>query len=108
MSSLAPRYNRNVLFWTLHVAGWLALRPVAVPRHLLYENEYEKMAGYITVIVIATVSGFLLSLELRTSIDGCGPARRGRSSSARYSAVTVRAGVARDHQFGVLHSPATR
>jgi len=54
-----------VLFWTLHVAGWLAYGLSQYLGTLLYENEYEKMAGYITVIVIATVSGFLLSLELR-------------------------------------------
>ena len=32
---------------------------------LLYDTKYEHMAGYTTVIGIATISGFLLSLELR-------------------------------------------
>ena len=57
--------NRTVLFWTLHCGGWLAYAMSQALGTLLYEEKYEHMKGYFTVIVIATVSGFLLSLELR-------------------------------------------
>jgi len=57
--------NRTVLFWTLHVSGWLGYALSQYLGTLLYENKYEQMVGYTTVILVAAVSGFLLSLELR-------------------------------------------
>jgi signal transduction histidine kinase len=57
--------NRTALFWTLHIGGWLAYAVSQYLGTLLYEAKYERMTGYLTVIIIATVSGFLLSLELR-------------------------------------------
>ena len=42
--------------------GWYALPQTTTP---LDEHKYEATQGYTTVILIATVSGFLLSLELR-------------------------------------------
>ena len=55
------RYNRETLFWVLHSGGWIAY----CIAQLLAAMLYDKMAGYHFVIIIATVSGFLLSLSLR-------------------------------------------
>jgi two-component system, LytTR family, sensor kinase len=57
--------NREALFWALHVGGWLGYALSQVAGTLLYDSKYESMSGYFTVIAIATVSGFLLTLELR-------------------------------------------
>jgi len=57
--------NRSTLFWTLHIGGWAAYALSQYLGTLLYDAKYEHMKGYLTVILIATVSGFLLSLELR-------------------------------------------
>jgi len=66
MVSLDPLLkNRVALFWTLQVGGWLAYALSQYLGTLLYDAKYEHMVGYTTVICIATVSGFLLSLELR-------------------------------------------
>ena len=55
------RGNRNLLFWTLHTMGWMA-HGLA-----LYVGSaiYVKDPGYEKVILIATVSGWLLSAPLR-------------------------------------------
>jgi len=68
------------------------------------------MAGYITVIVIATVSRLLLSLELRYIYRRLWTARRGRFIvGALFSCYLFALVVARDHQFGVpAVAPATR
>jgi sensor histidine kinase YesM len=55
------RYNREALFWVLHTGGWLAYGIAQALGAMLY----NKMAGYHYVIIIATVSGFFLSLTLR-------------------------------------------
>jgi two-component system LytT family sensor kinase len=55
------RHNRNSLFWTLHIGGWLGY---ALSQYL-GALVYEKMSGYFVVIAIAAVGGFLFSLELR-------------------------------------------
>jgi two-component system, LytTR family, sensor kinase len=66
MVSLDPLLkNRSALFWTLHVGGWTAYAVSQYLGTLLYDTKYEHMEGYMTVIVIAAVTGFLLSLELR-------------------------------------------
>jgi two-component system LytT family sensor kinase len=67
MSGLIDRLakNRNALFWTLHVSGWLGYAISQYLGTLLYENKYEQMKGYVAVIATAAISGFLLSLELR-------------------------------------------
>ncbi len=57
--------NRNALFWTLQISGWLGYAITQYLGTLLYENKYEHMHGYTAVILVAAVSGFLLSLELR-------------------------------------------
>ena len=57
--------NRVALFWTLHISGWLGYTVSQYVGTLLYEHKYEQMKGYVTVIIIAAISGFLLSLELR-------------------------------------------
>ncbi|HEU5136919.1 MAG TPA: histidine kinase [Steroidobacteraceae bacterium] len=57
--------NRTAQFWTLQIGGWLAYALSQFLGTLLYDTKYENMKGYVTVIMIATVSGFLLSLELR-------------------------------------------
>ncbi len=55
------RGNRNLLFWGLHTTGWIAYGLA------LYVGSaiYVKDPGYDKVIVIATVSGWLLSAPLR-------------------------------------------
>jgi two-component system, LytTR family, sensor kinase len=57
--------NRNALFWVLQISGWLGYAVTQYLGTLLYENKYEHMTGYTTVILVAAASGFLLSLELR-------------------------------------------
>ena len=57
--------DRKRLFWTLHIGGWLTYVIAQYLGTLLYENKYEQMKGYLTVIIIAAVSGFLLTLQLR-------------------------------------------
>src|SRR5262252_7386111 len=57
--------NRAALFWVLQVGGWLAYGVSQYVGQLLYEVKPEGMRGLVTVISLATVSGFLLSLELR-------------------------------------------
>src|SRR4051812_47499966 len=56
--------NRKALFWTLHVSGWLGYLISGYLGTLLYAKS-EHMKGYGTVILIATVTGFLLTLEMR-------------------------------------------
>jgi signal transduction histidine kinase len=66
MVSLDPLLkNRGALFWTLHVGGWTAYAVSQYLGTLLYDTKYEHMQGYMSVIMIAAVTGFLLSLELR-------------------------------------------
>jgi two-component system, LytTR family, sensor kinase len=57
--------NRTLLFWWLQAGGWVAYAISQVAGTLLYDSKYENMTGYFTVIAIATVSGFLLTLQLR-------------------------------------------
>lgn len=59
--------NRARLFWVLHIGGWLGYAVSQYLGTLLYEfkSEDETLTGYVIIIAIATVSGFLLSLELR-------------------------------------------
>jgi two-component system LytT family sensor kinase len=66
MASLDPLLkNRVALFWTLQFGGWLAYALSQYLGTLLYDSKYEHMSGYLSVILIAAVSGFLLSLQLR-------------------------------------------
>ncbi|TLY97990.1 MAG: hypothetical protein E6K36_18945 [Gammaproteobacteria bacterium] len=55
------RTNRNVLFWSLHAAGWAAYGITQYFGALLY----EKPSSYARVIAVAAVSGFLLSMPMR-------------------------------------------
>ena len=55
------RSNRNVLFWSLHAAGWGAYAITQYFGALLY----EKPSSYAQVIVVAAVSGFILSMPMR-------------------------------------------
>jgi signal transduction histidine kinase len=55
------RSNRNVLFWSLHAAGWGAYAITQYFGALLY----EKPNSYAQVIVVAAVSGFVLSMPMR-------------------------------------------
>src|SRR6186997_561824 len=55
------RYNRNSLFWTLHVGGWLGFALTQYFGAFIY----ERVPGYFLIISIATISGFLFTLELR-------------------------------------------
>jgi LytS/YehU family sensor histidine kinase len=55
------RHNRNSLFWTLHIGGWLGYAVTQLAGALIY----EKVDGYFQIIALAAISGFLFSLELR-------------------------------------------
>jgi two-component system, LytTR family, sensor kinase len=55
------RTNRNVLFWSLHAAGWAAWGITQYFGALLY----EKPSSYAAVIVVATTAGFILSMPMR-------------------------------------------
>src|SRR5260370_20551585 len=55
------RPNRNVLFWSLHAAGWAAYGLTQYFGALLY----EKPSSYARVIAVAAVSGFVLSMPMR-------------------------------------------
>jgi hypothetical protein len=93
MVSLDPLLkNRVALFWTLHIGGWLAYALSQYLGTLLYESKYEHISGYMTVIAIAAVSGFLLSLELRYI----------------YRRLWTRGPAGVDIVLTVLHGPQTR
>jgi len=55
------RSKRNMLFWSLHAAGWGAYGITQYFSALLY----EKPDGYAQVFVVAAVSGFVLSMPMR-------------------------------------------
>jgi two-component system LytT family sensor kinase len=55
------RFNRNVLFWSLHAAGWAAYAITQYFGALLY----EKPSSYDRVIMVAAVAGFILSAPMR-------------------------------------------
>jgi two-component system LytT family sensor kinase len=55
------RSNRNALFWSLHAAGWGAYGVSQYFGALLY----EKPNSYAQVIMVAAVSGFILSMPMR-------------------------------------------
>src|SRR3979409_654916 len=57
------RTNRNVLFWSLHAAGWAAYGITQYFGALLY----EKPSSYARVIAVAAVSGVVLSAPVRCS-----------------------------------------
>lgn len=55
------RTNRNVLFWSLHAAGWAAYGITQYFGALLY----DKPASYARVIAVSAVAGFILSMPMR-------------------------------------------
>ena len=55
------RSNRNVLFWSLHAAGWAAYGISQYFGALLY----EKPSSYARVIAVSALAGFLLSAPMR-------------------------------------------
>jgi LytS/YehU family sensor histidine kinase len=55
------RGNRNLLFWALQVTGWTAYGLAQYVGSAVYDKE----PGYVQVIAIAAVAGFLLSTPLR-------------------------------------------
>jgi two-component sensor histidine kinase len=55
------RTSRNLLFWTLHAAGWAAYGITQYFGALLY----EKPASYARVIAVSAVAGFVLSMPMR-------------------------------------------
>jgi hypothetical protein len=57
--------DRERLFWTLHICGWLGYALSQYLGTVIYDYKKEFTAGHATVILIAAFSGFLLSLELR-------------------------------------------
>src|SRR5947209_13118562 len=55
------RTNRNVLFRSLHAAGWAAYGITQYFGALLY----EKPASYARVIAVSAIAGFILSMPMR-------------------------------------------
>jgi two-component system LytT family sensor kinase len=55
------RSSRNVLFWSLHAAGWAGYGLSQYFGALLYENP----SGYTRIIVVASIAGFVLSAPMR-------------------------------------------
>src|SRR5579863_9189262 len=55
------RKNRDVLFWTLHAAGWAAYGITQYVGALFY----DKPASYARVWMLAAVAGFVLSAPMR-------------------------------------------
>ena len=55
------RTNRNFLFWTLHTTGWSVYAFTQYFGALLY----EKPVSYGAIFVVATVTGFLISIPMR-------------------------------------------
>ena len=55
------RKNRNVLFWTLHAAGWAAYGITQYVGALFY----AKPASYARLWLVATLMGFVLSAPMR-------------------------------------------
>lgn len=55
------RSNRNMLFWSLHAAGWGAYATSQYFGALLY----EKPSSYALVIAASAISGFILSSPMR-------------------------------------------
>src|ERR1700756_6006955 len=55
------RSSRNVLFWSLHAAGWAAYGLTQYFGALVY----EKPSTYARVIAVSAIAGFVLSLPLR-------------------------------------------
>ena len=55
------RKNRNVLFWTLHAAGWAAYGITQYVGALFY----AKPASYARLWLVATLAGFVLSAPMR-------------------------------------------
>src|SRR5579863_1117934 len=56
-----PRSSRNALFWSLHTAGWGAYGIAQSFGALLNQRH----GGYMEVIWIATLTGFILSIPMR-------------------------------------------
>ena len=56
------RSNRNVLFWSLHAAGWAAYGISQYVGALTYHDE---PATYSHVIANAALAGFILTIPLR-------------------------------------------
>jgi two-component system, LytTR family, sensor kinase len=55
------RSNRNVLFWSLHTAGWAVYGLSQYTGGLMY----DKPASYGWVWAVSTIAGFVLSIPLR-------------------------------------------
>ena len=55
------RSSRNVLFWSLHAAGWAAYGLTQYFGALLY----EKPSSYARVIAVSAIAGFVLSMPMR-------------------------------------------
>jgi len=58
------RTNREAVFWTLQIGGWLAFVATQYLSSWLF-GKTEEMPNFGLVIALAGVTGFLLSLQLR-------------------------------------------
>ena len=66
------KQNRNLTFWSLHAMGWSAYAMSQYLGALLY----GKAIAYQKVIIVATLTGFLVSAWLRFCAAGYGTSRR--------------------------------
>jgi two-component system LytT family sensor kinase len=55
------RSSRNVLFWSLHAAGWAGYGLSQYFGALLYENS----SGYARIFAVSSLAGFVLSAPMR-------------------------------------------
>jgi hypothetical protein len=62
------RQNRNLLFWGLHTLGWSGYLITQYLGALLY----EKPGGYMAVIAIAALAGFVSRPRCAISFAGSG------------------------------------
>ena len=59
--TVAPKRNRDLMFWSLHVLGWSGY----AISHYLGALLYSKPADYIKVIFVAALAGIVVSAPLR-------------------------------------------
>jgi hypothetical protein len=59
--AIAPKRNRDLLFWSLHVLGWSGY----AISHYLGALLYSKPTDYIKVIFVAALAGVVVSAPLR-------------------------------------------
>ena len=105
MTLLQLNKNRNLTFWSLHALGWSAY---AISQYL-GALLYGKAVAYNKVILIAALSGFVLSAWLRVPMPLAVEQAAGRDDRHQHiECVCDGTGVATTDQLGVPHLFRTR